>query len=317
MAGADEPGERLLPGWLATYLTGLAMGSADAVPGVSGGTIALIAGVYDRLVAAIAAFEPAAAARAVRERSGRPVVGMLVAMDVGFLLALGLGMVSGVVVVASALEVALESFRAATFAFFFGLIAASAVVLSDQVGLGRRREQVAAVAGFLLAFALAGEQFRTALGHDPATVFVAGGIAISAMILPGVSGSLLLIMLGQYEFMLATLSGFIDGLVGLVTGGGSDALAGPAVSVVAFCAGAGVGILTFARVVEAALERDRQATLTFMVALMVGALRLPVLEVSSGMSRTPGGVALVTVAALVGGGLVGGLDRYTGGLGYE
>jgi putative membrane protein len=316
-AVASDPGGGRLPGWLSTYLTGLAMGSADAVPGVSGGTIALIAGIYDRLVAAIAAFEPGLLAEAVREPSHRPAADLVDRMDVRFLLALGLGMGTGVATVASAVDAARKAVPAVTFAFFFGLIAASALVLFEEVALDRRRERGAALAGFLLAFGLSGEGFRATLGHDPLVVFFAGAIAISAMILPGVSGSFLLLMLGQYTFMTGKLSDFLHGVAGVATGGSADVLRRPAVFVVAFMAGAGVGILTFARIVEAALERDREATLTFLVALMVGALRLPVGKVASNAALTAGGVAAVVAAALVGGGLVVALDRFTAGVGYE
>jgi putative membrane protein len=306
-----------LPAWLTTYLTGLAMGSADAVPGVSGGTIALIAGIYDRLVGAIASFDPGVGGDVADQRSVMPLWELLVEMDAPFLVALGLGMLSGVVLVARAVETALGTVPALTYAFFFGLIAASAVVLSDHVSLGRRREKLAAIAGFALAFTLSGEQFRTALGHDPVVVFFAGAVAISAMILPGVSGSFLLLMLGQYEFMTGALSDFVDALLALADGGGLAALREPAGSVVAFLAGAGVGILTVARLVEYALERDRAATLTFLVALMVGALRLPVVEVVANVDPAPVPLVGVVVAAAVGGGLVVVLDQYTAGVDYE
>lgn len=305
------------PGWLATYLTGLAMGTADAVPGVSGGTIALIAGIYDRLVGAIAAFDPGRIVAAAEERSVRPIGELLVEMDVRFLIALGLGMVTGVATVAGAVEAARHETPALMFAFFFGLIAASAIVLFDEVALDRRREQVVAVLGGVLAFALTGEGFRAALGNDPLVVFFAGAIAISAMILPGVSGSFLLLVLGQYTFMTGRLSEFLAGLAGLVTGGSLEEIIDPAVSVVAFASGAAVGLLTFARVVEYALEQDRQATLTFLVALMVGGLRYPVTKVLEHVAPTGPSVGGVLGAALVGGGLVVLLDRFTAGIGYE
>jgi putative membrane protein len=311
-AGTED---QLLPWWLATYLTGLAMGSADAVPGVSGGTIALIAGIYDRLVAAIASFEPSQLLAAGERRSGRPIVELLLAMDVSFLAALGLGVATGVVGISQVLEFAYTTFEAPTYAFFFGLIAASAVALRDEASLGNRRGQVAAAVGAALAFLVAGVGSGPAVEH-PLVVFLAGAFVICAMILPGVSGAFFLLLLGLHDFMIRQLNGFLEGLVGLATGGGVAPVREHGVFVVAFCLGAGIGLLSFARVVQAALERDRATTLTFLVALMVGSLRLPAERVAGSASPTPDGVAVVVAAALLGAVVVAVLDRY-GGVGYE
>jgi len=312
-------GSGRLPAWLATFLTGLAMGSADAVPGVSGGTIALIAGIYDRLVGAIASFEPGLLVDAVEERSVRPVGDLLVAMDVWFLAALGVGVVTGIASVARIVVFGYQDLPAITYAFFFGLIAASAYVLFEEVALDRRREQLAAVAGVVLAFVFTG-QFSADIGQGPVVVLLAGTVSICAMILPGVSGSFVLFVLGLHEFLAGQLNGFVDAAVGLATGGSLEALLEPGVFVVAYATGAALGLLTFARVVQAALERDRETTITFLVALMAGALRLPVREVAGAFTdarTTPGeSVVLVAVAALVGIGLVVALDRYTAGIGY-
>jgi putative membrane protein len=307
--------EGLLPWWLTTYLTGLAMGSADAIPGVSGGTIALIAGIYDRLVGAIASFEPSQLLAAGEQRSGRPLVELLVAMDVGFLAVLGLGVGTGVVGISQVLGFAYNTYEAPTYAFFFGLIAASAVALRDEASLEDRRGQVVAVVGAGLAFLVAGIGNVTSVQH-PVVVFLAGAFVICAMILPGVSGAFFLLLLGLHDFMVRQLNAFLGGLVELATGGSTAAVREHGVFVVAFCLGAGVGLLSFARVVQAALERDRATTLTFLVALMVGSLRLPAERVGESVGATPGGVAAVVAAALLGAVVVALLDRY-GGVGYE
>jgi putative membrane protein len=314
---ADAPEDDLLPWWLRTYLTGLAMGSADAVPGVSGGTIALIAGIYDRLVAGIAAFDPRQLVAAAEQRSHRPLVELLWGMDAPFLVALGFGAGTGVVGIAQALEFAYTTFRAPTYAFFFGLIAASAVALRSEASLEDRRGQVVGTVGFLLAVLVTGVgSGGEGLVEHPVVVFLAGAFVISAMILPGVSGAFLLLLLGLHEFMVDQLNGFVEGLVGLASGGGLVAVREHGVFVVAFCFGAGVGLLTFARVVEAALERDRATTLTFLVALMAGSLRLPAEEVAANVALTPAGVGAVLAAGALGVAAVAVLDRYSG-VGYE
>jgi len=116
-------------------------------------------------------------------------------------------------------------------------------------------------------------------------VFVAGAVAVSAMILPGVSGSLLLVVLGQYEYMSGTVSRFVDGLVALALGNGTNALSETVPSVVTFLAGGVLGVFTIAHAVKYALSRARAATLAFLVSLIVGALRAPSSRCRSGSRR--------------------------------
>jgi len=306
--------------WLSVYLKGLFMGAADAVPGVSGGTIALITGIYERLVGAIAAFDPGVVAdlpRAYDPQARARIVETLREMDVAFLAVLGAGILTALVGVTGVVAGLEESSPAVLFAFFFGLIAASAVVLWGEVRLDTRGERAAAVAGLVVAFLLAGESAGAAVPHAPPVLFAAGAIAICAMILPGVSGSLLLILLGQYVYMTNVLHEFIDELVAIARGGPLDAALGPAVAVASFVAGAAIGILTFARVVKWALATHRQVTLTFLVALMVGALRLPVARVLTAEGAWPiERAAAALLAGLAGAAAVLLVDRYTDDLDY-
>jgi len=303
------------------YLRGLGMGAADAVPGVSGGTIALITGIYERLIGAVTAVRPARLRRilgGLRPGSRPDAIVALRELDVVFLLALGAGIATAVVSVLRAISVLLETNPVETYGFFFGLIGASAVVLFGEVSLATRGRQVAAAAGFLVAFLLSGYA-AGALGSSLPVVFLAGAVAVSAMILPGVSGSLLLILLGQYERMSAALSRFTDTLVGLLDGGGVDAVVDAGVPVVTFMAGGVVGLLTIAHSVRWALDRYREATLAFLVSLIVGALRAPVEQTSLELAATGTGwsttvVGLFLLFAVVGAGAVLVVDRLAGGI---
>ncbi|GAB6877934.1 DUF368 domain-containing protein [Halorubrum gandharaense] len=310
--------------WLAVYLKGLAMGCADAVPGVSGGTIALIVGIYERLIAALTAIDPDRIRRTVagvRPANLPDARAALLEMDAPFLLALGAGIATAVVAVLRAVDHLLTTVPVATFGFFFGLIAASAVVLYVVVDLSTRGRKAAAVAGFLAAFLTSGYA-STALGNELPVVFVAGAVAVSAMILPGISGSLLLIILGQYDFMSAALSTFVDSLGTALLSGGAEtgAVWEAAPPVVVFIAGAFVGLFTVAHAVRRALEAYRMATLAFLVSLIVGALRAPVVEVSLALSERgeTWGSAFprFAAAALVGALAVVVLDRYAGTIDY-
>ncbi|WP_135854436.1 DUF368 domain-containing protein [Halorussus salinus] len=306
--------------WLSIYLKGVFMGAADAVPGVSGGTIALITGIYERLVGAIAAFDPSVVADLPRaydaEARGR-IAAMLREMDVAFLLVLGTGIMTAIVGVTGAVASISDSSPAILFAFFFGLIAASAFVLWSEVRLDTGGEKAAAVVGLVVAFLLASESTAAAIPHSPPVLFVVGAIAICAMILPGVSGSFLLILFGQYIFMSDTLHAFIGEAVGVVRGGPLEPVVGPTVAVVSFVAGAAVGILSFARVVKWSLSNHREVTLTFLVALMVGALRLPVAKVVTAGGAWPmSRVTAVLLAAVAGVVSVLLVDYYTDDLDY-
>lgn len=306
-------------GTLVVYLKGLCMGAADAVPGVSGGTIALIVGVYERLVAAITALDPRVLEHVPRlhTRAGRRAFAReLVAMDVPFLAALGLGVVTAVAAMSGVMHVAVTEYPVVTYAFFFGLIGASAVVLRDELSVGDTRGVLVALAGFSLAFLLSGATAGSEGSHALPVVFVSGMVAISAMILPGVSGSFILYLLGQYEYLTGVPGAFASALLAAANGDPSGVVP-TGIVVAVFVSGALIGLLTIAHAVRYALANYRRATLTFLVALIVGALRAPAIEVWDGVGAwTPTVGVTVLGAAVVGAALVVGLDYTTDDLDY-
>jgi putative membrane protein len=229
--------------------------------------------------------------------------------DGWFLLALGAGVISAVVVVTRVLAVALEDVPVLTFGFFFGLIAASAVVLWRDVTVDSPERIAAAVVGFVVTFVVSGSA-EAVLGESVPVTVAAGAIAVSAMLLPGLSGSLLLIVLGQYERMVDSLSTFVDGLLAIVTGQTVPGFDDAAVTVVAFVCGAFVGLFTIAHAVRWALRTRPETTMVFLVALVVGALRAPLVEVGRESGWTGDAVVLFAVAALVGVAVVVLLERY-------
>ncbi|MEF8880892.1 MAG: DUF368 domain-containing protein [Halapricum sp.] len=310
-----------LYGWLAIYLKGVAMGAADSVPGVSGGTIAFITGIYERLIAAITELDPKAVLllAEIHQGSGRRrLYERLVEMDVPFLVTLGIGVVTAIVGVSRVVHAALQQAEALTFAFFFGLIAASAIVLYEQISVGTPGRLAAAAVGFTVAFLVSGVTGGSDVAHSLPIVFVAGSIAIVAMILPGVSGAFFLVLLGQYEYLTGVLTTFVDRLIAVLTG--DRALVSTlesATTVVTFVVGALVGLFTVAHLIRWALDRYRVATLSFLVSLMVGALRLPVLRIRTNTATLSIETVLPLLASIaIGGGVVLALDRYTDDLSY-
>jgi len=293
--------------WARTFAIGICMGSADAVPGVSGGTIALIAGIYGRLIAMINALTPTRIVtflKALTPLDGgfdlRGALSIFDDVDGWFGLALVAGVGVAVVLITRAVSILADEAPALLFGFFFGLIAVSAVILLRELSFESWLQAVAGLAGFTIAFLLAGPvEFLEQSGL--LVIFLAGSVAVSAMILPGISGSLLLIILGQYEFMSDTLSRFIDGLLATVTGGSTGTLVTDTTLVVTFIAGGFVGLFTVSRAVRRALDRNRRATMTFLVALVVGALRAPVVETQD----KTGGFTSEVLLAFVGAAVVG------------
>lgn len=299
---------------------GLCMGTADAVPGVSGGTVALLLGFYERLVTGISAITPGrvrAICRGYDPDDRAEARAAVDEMELAFFVPLGVGMVSAVVLVAGAVTALSESHPVALFGFFVGLIAVSAVVLGRDLEFSSPRPLAAGAIGALLAFGLAGG-FTALDGTGVAVIAFVGAVSMSAMILPGLSGSLLLLLFGQYVYLSGQLTAFVSAVVDVLRGGPIEAVVDPGTTVAVFVFGGFVGVLTIARVVRLALDRARETTLAFLVGLIAGSVRAPVVEAGAHIDGwTPETVGLLLGWAVVGGALVFALDRLVGGFSPE
>ncbi|WP_293033010.1 DUF368 domain-containing protein [Natronococcus sp.] len=305
---------------LRVYCYGLCMGTADALPGVSGGTVALLLGFYGRLIAAVTALTPGRAIDVLRgydsDRRGRAKEALL-EMDLQFLLPLGVGMVTAVALIAGAVTALSESNPVALFGFFIGLIAASAVVLFRSLPFASGKHALAAVAGTVLALLVAANVLQLP-GSGAVLIFLSGGLAISAMILPGVSGSLILILLGQYVFLSSELTAFLQSIRDVAFGNGTVAgVLEPGTTVVVFVAGGLVGLVTIARVVRFALDRHRELTLLFLVGLIAGSVPAPLHEIADAHALTGDILALTAGWAVVGALALFAIDWLAGGFDPE
>lgn len=300
-----------------TYLKGLAMGAADSVPGVSGGTIAVITGIYERLIDAITGLRPPEiSALRIHESEGRKsLVYYIENKELLFLGSLGAGVLSAVIILSRLMHYAIGNFRSATFAFFFGLIAASVVVLYSEIGFDGYGDYLSAAAGFGVAFLLSGASSTGLLPSTPFFLFLTGLVAVSAMLLPGVSGSFILLILGQYEHLTGSLNRFVDSLLSVVTGEFSGLKALP--DIISFVVGAIAGVFTISFIVRYMLDNYRNYSFVFLVSLMAGSLRLPVLEILDNTRPSPVGFGLLAVPMIVGVVSVLALDRFTGDLDYS
>ncbi|APW96301.1 DUF368 domain-containing protein [Halobiforma lacisalsi AJ5] len=305
---------------LRTYAYGLCMGTADALPGVSGGTVALLLGFYGRLIAAITALTPGRALDVLRgyrpARRDRAREALL-EMDLQFLLPLGVGMATAVALIAGSVSALAESHPVALFGFFTGLIAASAVVLFRSLPFSSAQHAVAAATGTAVA-ALVASGVIELPGSGAVLILLSGALSVSAMILPGISGSLILILLGQYVFLSGELTAFLSSIGSLVSGAGSlEAVLEPGTTVVLFLLGGFVGLVTIARVVRRALDRRREVTLLFLVGLIAGSVPAPLHNIGKTHAWTGDVVALTVAWAVVGVVVLFGLDRLAGGFDPE
>ncbi|MBP6683288.1 MAG: DUF368 domain-containing protein [Halioglobus sp.] len=234
---------------LGVYLRGVLMGAADIVPGVSGGTIAFITGIYDTLLASIRSFDLELLARLFR----LDIKGAWQHVNGGFLLALLAGIGTSIFSLARLFSWILDNHPVPLWAFFFGLILASAVVLLRQIeGWTPARALcllVGAVGAGIIAFLPVAN-----LDFGLVGVFLAGFVAICAMILPGISGSFILVLLGMYGTVLDAVKALDIGFL------------------LVFCLGCGSGLLSFSRLLHWLLHRFHQATMAVLTGFLFGSL---------------------------------------------
>ncbi|WP_291822411.1 DUF368 domain-containing protein [Marinobacter sp.] len=233
----------------AIYCRGLAMGAADIVPGVSGGTIAFITGIYFRLLEAVNAVPRAVVQQLLRGRWKA----FWEACDGTFLVLLLAGIVSSVVAFASAISYALANYPVLVWSFFFGLIVASVQHVAREIREPRWQQLIPFVTGVVFAWWIstlsAGQ-----VAPERLAFFGAGAIAICAMILPGISGSFILVLLGMYAPVLDAVRSF------------------DVIPVLLFMAGCVVGLLSVARLITWAFHRFHDLILVLLTGFMVGAL---------------------------------------------
>lgn len=237
---------------------GFLMGAADIVPGVSGGTMALILGVYERLVSAISQCN-ADFVRLVVSQKWKAAAEHI---DLRFVVALGGGIMTGIVGLASLMNYLLTNQMSYTFAAFSGMIVASSVLVARRVSEWRLECLGLLIAGIVIALRLV---TLDALQNPPdATwyMFFCGMVGITAMILPGISGAFILLLLGRYESITGHIKGILHGDISF------DVI----LSLSVFAAGCLIGLLSFSRILRWLLAKHSDATLALLCGFMIGSL---------------------------------------------
>ena len=248
---------RSLKDYLVIGLKGACMGGADVIPGVSGGTIAFIMGIYDEFVGSIAKLDGTAVQLLLKGKLRE----FWKYINGSFLLAVLAGIGVSVVSLAGLMQMLLRDFPIQTWAFFFGLIVASSIFILRGISGWKVKDALFLVAGCILGVVvctLSPTQTPDALWF----IFLSGAIAICAMILPGISGSFILLILGKYEYIMSCITGVVSG---------QDVLSNILILAV-FLIGAAVGIVSFSKFLHWLLARWHKETLIVLAGFIIGSL---------------------------------------------
>jgi len=244
------PPNSALAHYLTLALKGFCMGASDVVPGVSGGTMALILGIYEDLIHAIKSFDLASLRLLIRFR----IKDFLNRVSYRFLAAVGTGILIAVFSLAKILSWLLDNEPVLLWSFFFGLILASILIVARRVEDWSGSRWITFSIGTVGTYFLVG-LVPVSTPEEAWFLFISGAIAICAMILPGVSGSFILVLLGKYEFVLEAVNHRDLMSLGIVA------------------AGACTGIVLFSRLLGWLLDRYHDVTVSFLAGLMLGSLR--------------------------------------------
>ncbi|MCP4324398.1 MAG: DUF368 domain-containing protein [Psychromonas sp.] len=295
-----------------TFLKGLAMGAADVVPGVSGGTIAFITGIYDTLLESIRRINPSLIA-VIKKQGLKAAFNHI---NAGFLLILLSGILTSIFTFARVITWMLNEHPIPLWSFFFGLIIVSVIHMLKQIEQWQVTRFISLALGIFFAY---GITVLHPINMEPTqlNMMIAGSIAICAMILPGISGSFILLLLGMYGPLLAAARSF------------------DIVTLIAFALGCVLGLLSFSHLLSWLLRKYRDLALTFLTGLMIGTLnkiwpwkevltwrtnssgkQVPLLEQNLSPSAfeqltgTPSLIAYAIVAAILGFAVVWGLEKF-------
>lgn len=260
---ASESNSRSTKDFAFLYLKGMAMGAADVVPGVSGGTIAFITGIYEELLETIKGFSLSV----LKTLKDEGIKATWQKTNATFLVVLLAGIFTSVISLAKGITYLLDTYPVLLWAFFFGLIVASSVIIGRYIKTWGVKEISALLAGTAIAFYItvaAPSQIPDGLIF----IFLAGCIAICAMILPGISGSFILLLMGAYGTVLGSISGLVDALKAVDT----EMIIKFGTNIVVFILGCVVGIISFSNFLSWMFKKAYSMTMALLTGFMIGSL---------------------------------------------
>ena len=240
------------------FLRGALMGVADSIPGVSGGTVAMIVGIYERLVSAISSFDT----QFLSLLFGGKFKAAFKHADLGFLGTLLFGIIVGLGGSSVVMHHLLKNHLSVTFAAFMGMILASVLILFNQIKKKTFACGIALTLGTLAAYFVTTMNPMAGQDSNLLYIFVCGLVAICAMILPGISGSYILLILGEYAAIITR----VKDLVHLKT------TPGDFLTLCVFGTGCVLGLLAFSRLLKFLLKKYHGVMLSLLTGFMLGSI---------------------------------------------
>ncbi|MBD3253315.1 DUF368 domain-containing protein [Candidatus Pacearchaeota archaeon] len=242
------------------FLKGMLMGICDLIPGISGGTVAFITGIYTRLINAVKSFSFSLFYDFFKNKG--KFKEDLRNLDLGFLLILILGIFTSIILGARIIHFLLENYYSFTLSFFIGLIIASSKIIFDNIKKHNFKNIFFGIFGILTGISLA---FIIPVNVTPSFsyVFFGGFIAISAMFLPGISGAFILLIMSLYEFMIDVIGNIRENFFYAFI----------------FLLGAVLGAFFISRLISFLFKKDKCKTLYFLLGLVIGALSIPIKKI--------------------------------------
>ena len=254
---------KFFPDYLLILLKGIAMGAADVVPGVSGGTIAFISGIYQELIDSINGINLSLLKTLKKEG----IKAAWKQANASFLLSLLIGIAISVLTFSKIITHLLATKPIMVWSFFFGLIIASILLIWKQITNWKVVSIVALIAGIIITYFITIARPVSSPESYP-YLFLSGFIAIIAMILPGISGAFILLLMGSYETVIGTINKFREGLVQM----NMELLSTALMKLGVFALGAIIGLKAFSKILHWMFDHHKNTTLALLVGFMIGSL---------------------------------------------
>ncbi len=254
---------KLFPDYFIITLKGIAMGAADVVPGVSGGTIAFISGIYEELLSTINGIN----LNALKTLKKEGVKKAWVAINGNFLLALLLGIATSIISLSKLIIYLLDNHPIIVWSFFFGLVIASIVHIWGQVVKWSVLPIVLLLLGTIVSYYITIAR-PVASPDGNMYLFLSGFVAIIAMILPGISGAFILLLMGSYEAVLGNINLLRDSLVQ----SDLESLQIAIIKILIFMLGCIIGLKSFSKVLNWMFSKYKDASLALLIGFMAGSL---------------------------------------------
>lgn len=254
---------KLFPDYLLISLKGIAMGAADVVPGVSGGTIAFISGIYQELIDSINNID----SKTILSVRKNGIRNTWAALNGNFLLALVSGIFISILTFSKLITFLLKNHPILVWSFFFGLVLASVVLIWKQITQWKYYAIIALFLGIILSYYVTIAK-PTVSPESLPYLFISGFVAIIAMILPGISGAFILLLMGSYQTVIGTINQFREGIATF----NMDILGQAMIKLMTFAVGAILGLKLFSKILHWMFAHHKNTTLAVLIGFMIGSL---------------------------------------------